>query len=78
MPGPRGCGGRGPDVTDTADAGVNGCGRDRTRQTQRMRDINGCGRCRMRGPAGGWPEQTAGGLRGAKPPGLGVRGLSPG
>src|SRR5260221_2952394 len=32
----------------------------------------------MRGPAGGWPEQTAGGLRGAKPPGLGVRGLPPG
>src|SRR5258708_33348474 len=26
----------------------------------------------------GRPEQTAGGLRGAKPPGLGVRGLPPG
>jgi hypothetical protein len=34
--------------------------------------------CRMRGPAKSWPEQTAGGPRGAPPPGLGVRGLPPG
>src|SRR5215472_18274876 len=34
--------------------------------------------CRMRGPAGGRPGQAAGGLGGAKPPGLGVRGLPPG
>src|SRR5260370_40294235 len=32
----------------------------------------------MRGPALRRPEQTAGGLRGAKPSGLGVRGLPPG
>ena len=36
------------------------------------------GVCRLRGPAEGRPEQTAGGLRGEKPPGLGVRGLPPG
>src|SRR5262249_17620252 len=52
---------------------------DRRQRTRRGRQCAASvGVCRLRGPARGWPEQTARGLRGAKPPGLGVRGLPPG
>src|SRR5215471_11343235 len=50
--------------------------RQRTRRQRKHRETQ-TGVCRPRGPAEGWPEQTAGGLRGAEPSGLGGPGGYP-